>query len=46
MIGASLSFSFIQAYLPGLLFLRAFPLFSLLTKRIPTARYAAAVGDR
>ena len=36
MIGASFSFSFIQACLPGPLSSRAFPSFSLLTKRIPT----------
>ena len=47
MIGASLSFSVIQACLPGLLFLRASPLFSLLTKRIPTRllRNLACVGE-
>ena len=35
MIGAYLSFSVFQACLLGLLCLRAFPSFSLLTKRIP-----------
>jgi hypothetical protein len=35
MIGAYLSFSFVQAYLLGLLSLRASPHFCLLTKRIP-----------
>ena len=35
MIGAYLSFSVLQAYLLTLLSLRAFPLFCLLTKRIP-----------
>jgi len=44
MIGAYLSFSVVQASLPGLLASRAFPPFSLLTKRIPAI--SAAINGR
>ena len=47
MIGAYLSFSVVQASLPGLLASRAFPPFSLLTKRIPDLpdkQYAVGEG--
>lgn len=45
MIGAYLSFSVVRAYLPGLLSLRAFPLFSLLTKRIPGQAAYRTTGE-